>query len=117
LSIKPEFVEKIFKGTKRFELRRSIFASTVRTVVIYATAPVGKVVGEFRVGIVHRASPRLLWQAVDGTAGIDRKQFTAYFDGCEVGHAIEIAGTKKYLKTLPIDRFASRPPQSFLYLK
>ena len=35
LSIKPEFAEKIFNGTKKFEFRKSIFKNTdVKKVVV-----------------------------------------------------------------------------------
>jgi hypothetical protein len=51
LSIKPEFVEKIFSGLKKYEFRRVIFKSkSVSRVVIYASSPVQRVVGEFAVG-------------------------------------------------------------------
>lgn len=51
LSIQPEYAEKILNGTKRFEYRKAVTRNeSVRTVVIYATMPVGKVVGEFEVG-------------------------------------------------------------------
>jgi len=116
LSIRPEFVERILAGTKRFELRRVIFARSVRTVVIYATAPVRRVVGEFTVRAVHTLSPPALWQTVMAEAGIDEEGFRAYFDGCRVGHAIEIAAVTEYPEPLPLSEFATRPPQSFIYL-
>ena len=48
LSIKPEYAEKIFEGTKKYEFRRSVFKNrNVKTVVVYASSPVQKVIGEF----------------------------------------------------------------------
>ena len=50
LSIKPEFAEKIFDGTKKFEFRKSIFKNTdVQTVIVYASSPVQQVIGEFTI--------------------------------------------------------------------
>ena len=50
LSIKPEFVSKIFTGEKIFEYRKAVFKRPmVKTVVIYSTMPVGKIVGEFEI--------------------------------------------------------------------
>ena len=44
LSIKPEFVEKIFAGTKKYEFRKSLFKKNgVKDVVIYASAPIKRV--------------------------------------------------------------------------
>ena len=49
LSIKPEFVEKIFSGEKLYEYRKAMFKNVnVSSVVIYSTMPVGKIVGEFK---------------------------------------------------------------------
>ena len=51
LSIKPEYASKILDGTKRYEYRRAIFKRTeVTTVVVYASDPVRKVIGEFAPG-------------------------------------------------------------------
>ena len=50
LSIKPDFVEKVFSGEKKYEFRRVIFKKPeVNTVVVYASTPVQKVIGEFSV--------------------------------------------------------------------
>lgn len=49
LSIKPEFVEKIFSGEKLYEYRKATFKNEdISSVVIYSTMPVGKIVGEFK---------------------------------------------------------------------
>ncbi len=42
LSIKPDFVQEMARGRKRFEYRRRIFKQDVDSVVIYACRPVGK---------------------------------------------------------------------------
>ena len=50
LSIKPEFVNEMVLGNKKFEYRKSIFKrADVTDVVVYATKPYGKVVGEFKI--------------------------------------------------------------------
>ena len=50
LSIKPEFVEEIFSGRKKFEYRKAIFTNKkVTSVIVYSTMPVGKIVGEFTI--------------------------------------------------------------------
>lgn len=63
LSIKPEYAEQILKGRKKFEYRKSIFKnSKVDTVIIYATMPIGKVIGEFKVGNIISLTSRELWK-------------------------------------------------------
>lgn len=43
LSIKPEFVEKIFSGEKLYEYRKAAFKNEgISSIVIYSTMPVGK---------------------------------------------------------------------------
>ena len=49
LSIKPEFVEKIFSGEKQYEYRKVLFKQKVDTVYIYASRPISKIVGEFKI--------------------------------------------------------------------
>ncbi len=47
LSLKPQFAAAILSGEKKFEFRRDVFSrSDVTTVVLYASSPVCKVVGE-----------------------------------------------------------------------
>ncbi len=76
LSIKPQYVQRIFSGEKKFEYRRNIFKNkSVDTVVVYATKPIGKVVGEFKIGSVLVDSPDLLWNKTKDVAGIDEESY------------------------------------------
>lgn len=40
LSIKPEYVDKIFSGKKGYEHRKAIFKQDIKTIVVYSTQPV-----------------------------------------------------------------------------
>ena len=119
LSIKPEFVEKIFDGTKCYEFRKVMFKeSQVSKIVIYASQPVQKVVGEFEIDEVLSLHPENLWEHTKDSSGIEREYFDEYFEDKSVGHAIKIKAAKKYDQ--PLDLFesfnVSRPPQSFQYV-
>ena len=119
LSIKPEYAEKIFAGDKRFEFRKAVHKDTsVTTVVVYATKPVGKVIGEFSISVVHRDAPRRLWQRTKRGAGISQVFFDEYFSGRDVGFAIEVAETRLYDEPLDLVHFipSGYAPQSFVYL-
>jgi len=118
LSIKPEFAEKIFSGEKRFEFRRAIFKKQdVKKVVVYASAPVSKVIGEFEIGNVLTADLLDLWEKTKKYAGITKEYFFEYFQGRESGYAIQVKRTNKYLTPHCIkSRFGVKPPQSFLYV-
>lgn len=118
LSIKPEFAEKILTGEKRFEFRRVVPKRSVERVVVYASSPVCRLVGEFTVRRVVSARPAALWRLTRSHAGIPKHYFTAYFKGRSEAHAFEIDSVLRYNE--PIDpkvlRRGFRPPQSFLYL-
>src|SRR2546421_6708826 len=72
LSIKPEFVEAILRGEKRYEFRRSIFKRPITVVLVYATVPIRRVVGEFRVESIISDSPHRLWRRTRYAAGIEQ---------------------------------------------
>jgi predicted transcriptional regulator len=118
LSIKPEFAERIFDGTKKIEFRKIIFKNEdIKTVVVYASSPMQKVIGEFEIDSIINDSLADLWQKTKRFAGIDEDYFYQYFAEKETGYAIKIKKTKRYLKPLCLkEDFKLTPPQSFLYL-
>ena len=119
LSIKPEFAEKIFSGEKRFEFRRVIFRSpSVEKVVVYASSPVQKVIGEFDIRRVLTLKKAELWKRTRKHSGIGKSYFDEYFEDLTTGHAIEISSPVRYQKPLKLQSVceSNRPPQSFFYL-
>jgi len=46
LSIKPEYVEKILAGSKKYEFRKFRCRVDVDTIIIYSTSPIKQVVAE-----------------------------------------------------------------------
>lgn len=119
LSIKPEFADKIFDGTKKFEFRRTLFKNReVRKIVVYASAPVSKVIGEFEIDKIYHDELEILWDHTSKFSGITEDYYMKYFNGKENGYAIEVKNPKKYKKELCIKKnFGLKPPQSFAYLK
>lgn len=120
LSIKPEFAEKIFNGTKKFEFRKSIFKNTnVEKIVVYASYPVQKVIGEFEIEEILEAKPSQLWQITQDFSGISKQYFDQYFTVREKGYAIKINNIKKYKSPLNLkdDLGINYPPQSYMYLQ
>jgi predicted transcriptional regulator len=120
LSIKPEFAHRIFNGTKQYEFRRRVFRNpSVRKIVVYATAPVGRVIGEFEIDDILELELDCLWERTKDNSGIPKRFFDAYFTGKEKGYAIKIGKTCIY--DTPLDLQSNfdvkRPPQSFVYLE
>lgn len=118
LSIKPEFAEKIFNGTKKYEFRRSVFKNpNIKTIVVYASSPVQQVIGEFEIEKILIYELNKLWKETHDFSGISKKYFFDYFINKEIGYAIKIKDYKKYKEPLCIKKdFNATPPQSFMYL-
>lgn len=117
LSIKPEFASLIFEGSKRFEYRRTIFRRDVTRVVVYASAPVSMVIGEFEVEGVLSDDIDDLWRTTKHASGITEQYFYGYFTAKETGYALQIGAARLYDTPLSIqEHYGVRPPQSFLYL-
>ena len=118
LSIKPEYAEKILDGEKQFEYRKSIFKQKVKTVLIYATKPVGQVIGEFDIEDVLSEHPNILWSLTSEFAGISRLFFNEYFCGRKTAYAIKVKMPHRYEKPIELNRVLANgiAPQSFCYL-
>lgn len=119
LSIHPRFAEAILSGEKRVEFRRTRFSRNVSHVVIYATKPVGKVVGWFEVAGIESRHPDELWGKFQHCGGIAEPDFRAYYSGRSTGHAIRVRKTCRLPKAAPLKAVCRdlRPPQSFAYLR
>lgn len=61
-SIRPEYVEKIFNGTKKFEYRKQPNRIPISKILIYETAPIMKIVGEAEVEKVLVDTPEVIWE-------------------------------------------------------
>jgi predicted transcriptional regulator len=118
-SIKPEFVDKIFSGEKKYEYRKIIFKrKDIEKIIIYATKPIGEIVGEFDIGTIISAKPEILWHKTKKWAGITYNYFEHYFSNKENGYAIQIYNALVYSSPIKISDVLSNgiAPQSFCYL-
>ena len=116
LSIKPQFVEEIVAGTKRFEYRKSIFKQRVEKVYVYASAPVSKVIGEFQPVDVVTGEPAAVWKKTRRFSGITKKFFDEYYAGRAVAHAIVIQNFKLYERAIALPK-GIHAPQSYCYVE
>ena len=119
LSIKPKFIEEIKNGNKKFEYRKTIFKNLdIDTVVIYASSPISKAVGEFKIKKILKENPNQLWKLTKDKSGISLDFYNEYFDNKKIGYAIEISELKIYKKPIDInENFGLKAPQSFCYIK
>ena len=119
LSIKPEFVEKIASGHKCFEYRRVLYKRTdIKRIVVYASSPVCRIVGEIEVGNLLTDTPEGLWERTKDKAGISEVFFLEYFAERPHAHAIEIKAFHPYRTPKQLaDKYPNAtPPQSSCYL-
>jgi predicted transcriptional regulator len=118
LSVKPEFVRRIFDGTKGYEYRRKPFRRAITRVIVYASAPVSMVVGEFVPDAVLSDEPGRLWRATKHLSGVSEPVFRAYFEGSQTGYAIRIGRPVRYATPVKLhETLGVRAPQSFCYLR
>lgn len=117
-SIHPTYAEAILNGTKTVEFRRTPLADDVTHVVIYATAPVQRVVGTFEVAGVESMRPTTAWRNFRKVGGIDRAAFQSYYEGAAMAHVIRVRRAQRLPEPLSLADLDPdlRPPQSFQYI-
>ena len=132
LAIKPEYVEEIFDGLKRYEYRRKFPNHPISQIVIYETAPVSKVVGTVDVDEMLIANTATLYEKTKRWAGISKDKFYEYFGITGEDHASFYKGNPWYYprvayslnhptifsSPIPIEKYGLRgAPQSYVYLE
>ncbi|HDX6289855.1 TPA: ASCH domain-containing protein [Campylobacter fetus subsp. venerealis] len=120
LSIRPEYTKRILDGDKKYEYRRVLAKKDVKTILIYCTHPLMKVVGEVEVEGVISTSPCDMWNRTRDKAGISDKDFFKYFDGVKNANAYILGKVKQYKKPKQLVSIGIKiapPPQSFQYIK
>lgn len=116
LSIHPRHAAAIMGGAKKVEFRKRPFGRPLSHVVVYATAPVRRIVGVFRVAECDVDAPERLWARYGHVGGVDRAFFDAYYGPRRTGVAIRVDGDPVPLD-LPLTATGQRcPPQSHAYL-
>ena len=123
LSLKPRYADLVFKGLKKFELRRrSPKNSKGRDVFVYVTNPDRILRGGFRVGNVRIGTPEEIWEIVSESAGLDKSEFDAYYAGRDTAYALEIEDVWECENAPTLDQLRRMcqnfvVPQSWRYVK
>jgi predicted transcriptional regulator len=120
LSIKPEYATKILDGNKKYEFRKAIFKRLdISKVIIYATKPMGKVIGEFEIDDIIHSTPDAIWKLTQENSGISEQYFTEYFSNRDMAYAIKIKNPVEYSCPIDLKQLIPNgiPPQSFCYVK
>lgn len=117
LSIKPEYVEKIFDGIKKYEYRKTKCKEKVEKIIIYSTAPVMQVVGEAEVEEIIEDMPENVWKKTKDYSGTTYEAFSEYYKGKNQAVAFKLKNVKKYEEMKSLKSFGIEvAPQSFVYV-
>jgi predicted transcriptional regulator len=119
LSVNPTFAERILTGTKKVEFRRTKFRESVRYVVLYATAPVKRIVGFFEIEGIEEAPPCELWRRFNHKGNVEEHYFRSYYADSRWGYAIQVGHVYSLVTPIPLNELGGipSPPQSFRYLE
>ena len=119
LSVKPRFADLIVQGSKRVELRRSIPARPVGTIVIYSSSPMQCIVALADIKEIIEVSPLKLWSVSQmNGGGLTKAELLNYFALKETGFALMLENVRTFKKPInPTKIFETfTAPQSFKYL-
>lgn len=122
ISVKPEFAERIFNGTKQIELRKSSpNVSSGDIVIVYSTLPEKAVIGTCVIKEVIKRSPTQLWKMHSDQLGIDKKRYFEYYKDSNIAVGIVLTSIEKFSNKISLDSIKKHfpkfsPPQTFKYL-
>lgn len=117
LPIKPQYVELILAGKKKYEYRKKLPTKPVCKIIIYVTQPICQVVGEVEVIDVMKMDKQTLWESTKANGGVSKSEFDNYFKNNEQGCAFQLGKVTTYpigktLKELGINYIV----QNWVYL-
>lgn len=117
LSIKPEFVDKIFNGEKKYEYRKNIFKNNINVIIIYETSPTKKIVGEATIEEIIFDNVDSVWEKTKEVSGVTNDFFISYYKGREMAVAYKLGEITPYdIPQELADLGVSQAPQSYIYI-
>ncbi|MGD0037280.1 MAG: GNAT family N-acetyltransferase [Bacteroidota bacterium] len=123
ISVKPSHIEKILTGEKVIELRRKFSSDNKGCIaLLYATQPIGKVLGDALIKDVIIEKPARVWRDFQGFLGCSKQEFDDYTKGADTISALLLDQVSKYPHPFEWDQVMqtftdiSRPPQSFQFI-
>jgi predicted transcriptional regulator len=122
ISIHPRHAHAILDGKKTIELRRRIPLLPVGTKLwIYATRPLGAVIGTAIINQVVRGDPVEIWQKFGKQSGLERSEYDAYFQGSNEAIGLLLNNAQRSHRNVPIEdlrglRLGFHPPQVITWI-
>ena len=122
ISIKPEYANRIFKGVKTIELRKtSPKVNKDDLIVFYVTSPEKMVKGIGKVKEIVEDTPSNLWLNYRNLAGINEDSYFDYFENSNKAVGILLKDIVEFDESISLSKIKSEypsfaPPQSYQYL-
>ncbi len=118
LPIHPRYVEKILSGEKKVEYRKTRLKRKPDKIIIYATAPISKIVAEVQIENILEMKINELWKLTKKISGIEKSFFTKYYDSKTIGIAYSLGEVTEYTIEKDISEYGLKAaPQSAVYWK
>lgn len=110
----PQYWDMYRDGSKIWELRKVTHSPRgVDGLIIYATAPVSRIVGEVDLISTHVGYVNDVWDVVKDGCGITRKQYDLYYQDQEIAIAYRLGNVYEYPTSLGM----LPAPQGYRYLR
>jgi predicted transcriptional regulator len=121
LSVHPRYAESILAGTKRAEIRRQRPGIRPGTpVIIYATKPLGAVIGTANIDHVCEGTPAELWDQYQQEVAVGQEEFDQYLSGTSTAYLLLLSGASRLSIPLTLDDMREsadfQPPRSYRYV-
>jgi predicted transcriptional regulator len=121
LSVRPRYAESILGGTKRAEIRRQRPGIGPATpVIIYATKPLGAVIGTAKIDRVCEGTPAELWDQYRQDVAVSQEEFDQYLSGTSTAYLLLLSGAMRLTTPLTLDDMREsasfQPPRSYRYV-
>lgn len=124
LSIKPTYAIRIVDGLKTVEIRRKFSKRWEgHRVCLYASKPIGALVGEAKIKSVTLGKPMWIWEMFNSSIGTNKEEFDAYVGSAQEVYAIQLTDILPYKAQIPLSQLTHllseelRPPQSYCTLE
>ena len=118
-SLKPQYARLVLSGDKTVELRNRIVRLKPRTRIwIYATRPVGRIVGVAEIELVVHARPAEIWRRFGEEICVDKNGFDSYIGDRERVSALVLGAVEELAGSMTLDRIRRavrgfQPPQFY----
>ena len=122
ISLKPHYAALILSGDKTVELRnRTVRLKSGTTIWIYATQPLGRIVGKAKVRTVYHGEPAEIWDRYSNEICIEKTCFDYYIGDSRQVSALVLSSVKKLedfitLESIRQEVRSFHPPQFYAYI-